>query len=244
MSGKIRETFVDFCKRQQAGLLIVGEIQQQEKKDQEALLEAQEKRLERKYNLFYENLDLIMRHKDEIIATPRYANIDAHYLLEGGGCYVGRLATSRQVNIAGTLITFNLKLGTLLKIWETGQFRIACRCGETAVVRRFVGTPLSGGSSASAICPKCKAEIHVKNRSFGKYYFFAAGKLNDDVEMVVKSLIAKWTVAEAEHQKKVAEGGWQDPKIASDFEGDGEICNLETLLQDLWRKELEEATKA
>lgn len=144
----------------------------------------------------------------------------------------------------GTLITFNLKLGTLLKIWETGQFRIACRCGETAVIRRFVGSPLSGGSNASAICPKCKAEIHVKNRSFGKYHFFAAGKLNEDIEMVVKNLIAKWTVAEVEYQKKVAEGNWLDPKIASDFKGDGEICNLETLLQDLWQKELEEATKA
>ena len=244
MSGTIRESFVNFCKRQQAGLLLVGEIQKQEQKDQEALLDAQEKRFERKYNLFYENLDLIMRHKDEIIATPRYANIDAHYLLEGGGCYVGRLATSRQINIAGTLITFNLKLGTLLKIWETGQFRIACRCGNTAVIRRFVGTPLSGGSVASAICPKCKAEIHVKHRSFGKYYFFAAEKLNEDIEMVVKNLIAKWTIAETEQQKKVAEGNWRDPKIASDLAGDGEICNLETLLQELWQKELEEATKA
>ncbi len=62
--------------------------------------------------------------------------------------------------------------------------------------------------------------------------------------MVVKNLIAKWTVAEVEYQKKVAEGNWLDPKIASDFKGDGEICNLETLLQDLWQKELEEATKA
>jgi hypothetical protein len=114
MSQIVREGFAQFCKRQKAGLLLIGEIQKQEKKDQEALLDVQEKRFERKYNLFYENLDLIMRHKDEIIATPRYANIDAHYLLEGGGCYVGRLCTSRQINIAGTLITFNLKLGTLL----------------------------------------------------------------------------------------------------------------------------------
>lgn len=103
MSQIVREGFAQFCKRQKAGLLIVGEIQKQEKKDQEALLDVQEKRLERKYNLFYENLDLIMRHKDESIATPRYANIDAHYLLEGGGCYVGRLCTSRQINIAGRL---------------------------------------------------------------------------------------------------------------------------------------------
>ena len=244
MSQIVREGFAQFCKRQKAGLLLIGEIQKQEKKDQEALLDVQEKRFERKYNLFYENLDLIMRHKDEIIATPRYANIDAHYLLEGGGCYVGRLSTARQINIAGTLITFNLKLGTLLKIWETGQFRVACRCGETAVIRRFVGSPLSGGSNASAICPKCKAEIHVKNRSFGKYHFFAAGKLNEDIEMVVKNLIAKWTVAEVEYQKKVAEGNWLDPKIASDFKGDGEVCNIETLLQEFWQKELEEAIKA
>ncbi|MBR6378960.1 MAG: hypothetical protein IKS02_03200 [Fibrobacter sp.] len=244
MSKIIREGFAQFCKRQQAGLLVVGEIRKQEQKDKEALLDAQEKRFERKYNLFYENLDLIMRHKDEIIETPRYANIDAHYLLEGGGLYVGRLATSRQVNIAGTLITFNLKLGTLLKIWEIGQFRIACRCGETAVIRRFVGTPLSGGSSASAICPKCKMEIYVKHRSFGKYFFFASEKLNEDIEMVVKSLIAKWTIAEAEHHKKYAEGYCKDPKIANELKDDGEICDLETLLQELWQKELEEATKA
>ena len=244
MSEVVRESFVNFCKRQQAGLLLVGEIQKQEQKDQEALLDAQEKRFKRRYDLFYENLDLIMRHKDEIIATPRYANIDAHYLLEGGGCYVGRLATSRQINIAGTLITFNLKLGTLLKIWETGQFRIACRCGDTAVIRHYVGSPLSGGSSATAICPKCKAKIHVKNRSFGKYHFYVAGKLNEDIEMVVKNLIAKWTVAEVEYQKKVTEGNWRDPKIANELHGDGEICNLETMLQELMRGELGETTKA
>ena len=80
MSEVVRESFVNFCKRQQAGLLVVGEIRKQEQKDKEALLDAQEKRFERKYNLFYENLDLIMRHKDEIIETPRYANIDAHHL--------------------------------------------------------------------------------------------------------------------------------------------------------------------
>ena len=66
MSQIVREGFAQFCKRQKAGLLLVGEIQKQEKKDQEALLDVQEKRFERKYNLFYENLDLIMRHKDAI----------------------------------------------------------------------------------------------------------------------------------------------------------------------------------
>ena len=57
MSQIVREGFAQFCKRQKAGLLLIGEIQKQEKKDQEALLDVQEKRFERKYNLFYENLD-------------------------------------------------------------------------------------------------------------------------------------------------------------------------------------------
>lgn len=238
----IRESYADFCRRQQAGLLIVGDHQQKERDDQEALRDIHEKRFERKYNLFYENLGLIIKYKNEILATPRYANIDAHYLLEGGGLYVGNLHTVRQVNIAGTLITFNLKLGTLLKIWETDQFRVACGCGETAVIRHYVGSPLSGMSSATAICPKCKKEIHVKHRSFGKYHFYLAGKLNEDIEMVVKNLIAKWTVAEAEHQKKVVEGKWLEPRIAQEFRGDGEICSLETMLQELRMKEFKEAS--
>ena len=241
MPETIQETYADFCRRQKAGLLIVGEQQQKENDDQEALRDIHEKRYERKYDLFFDNLDLILRHREEILATPRYANIDAHYALGGGGLYVGELRTARQFNIAGTLVTFNLKLGTVLKIWDTDQFRARCECGETAVIRHFVGSPLSGGSNATAVCPKCKKKTHVANRSFGMYYFYVKGMLDDDIEMVVKNLIVKWTVAEVEHQKKVAEGKCRDPKIAQDFKGDKETCSLETMLQELRLKEFKES---
>ena len=87
MPETIQETYADFCRRPKAGLLIVGEQQQKEEEDQEALRDIHEKRYERKYDLFFDNLNLILRHREEILATPRYANIDAHYALGGGGLY-------------------------------------------------------------------------------------------------------------------------------------------------------------
>ena len=236
------ESAQEFFKRQAAGLKLISDEMEQESKEQEEMRKLQEKSLERKKKLLFDNLDLIMRHKEEIYATPRYANIDAHYAIRGGGLYVGPLSTARWFSFAGTFVTINLKLATLLRIWDTDQFKVKCKCGGTAVIRSFTGSPLSGGSQATAYCPECKNEPHVANRSFGKYYWFLQGKLCEDIEMVAKNIIAKWTLAEAEYEKKVKKGNYKDPRPGAEFHGDGEYCDLETMINELKMKEFDFST--
>ena len=238
------ESFVDFCKREADGLKLVSDEMQQEKREQEELNALQKRRSERKCALLYNNLDLILRHRDEIIATPRYANIDAHYAIKGGGLYVGPLSTVRHFNFAGTLVSINLKLSTLLEVWDNEQFKVECECGGTAVIRSFTGSPLSGGSQATAVCPKCKKEIHVKNRSFGGYYGLLRIKFDRDIEMVARNIAAKWTLAEANYNKEIAEGKdakWQ--KMGCYLNGDGEFCSLETMINELKMKEFQLASR-
>ena len=235
------ESAQEFFKRQAAGLKLISDEMEQESKEQEEMRKLQEKSLERKKKLLFDNLDLIMRHRDEILATPRYANIDAHYAIKGGGLYVGPLHTSRAFNIAGSIVGVNLRLATLLHIWETDQFRVDCKCGSTALIRSFSGSPLSGSSRATAYCPECKQETHVSNRSFGNYFWYLQKNLSEDVETVARHVIAKWTLAEAEHEKKVTEGKYNDPRPGDDFHGDGTPCNLETMINELKLKEFDEA---
>lgn len=233
-----RETFADFCKRQETGLKIVSDEMEQEKREQAEMQELMKKSCERKKALFYDNLDLILRHRDEIRGTPRYANIDAHYLVRGGGLYLGPLSMARRYNFAGTLVNINLKLSTLLEVWDNAQFKVECSCGGTAVIRSFAGSPLSGGSQATAICPCCKKEICVRNRSFGGYYGLLRIMIDRDIEKVARNIVARWTHAEVEYGKKVSEGKdakWN--KAGSEFYGDGEFCNLETMINELKMKE-------
>ena len=52
--------------------------------------------------------------------------------------------------------------------------------------------------------------------------------------MVAKDFVAKWTLAEAEYAKKVAEGKstrWS--RAESGFHGDGKSCDLETMINEL-----------
>lgn len=238
-----RESALDFFKRQSTGLKLITNEMEQEKKEQEELDVIQKKSIERKQKLFFDNLDLILRHKDEILTTPRYANIDVHYAVKGGGLYVGTLQTSRQINIAGSIVTVNLRLASLLRIWETDQFRVDCECGSTAFIRSFTGSPLSGSSQATAYCPECKKQTRVANRSFGKYFWFLQTKLSEDIEMVARSVVAKWTLAEAEYEKKVAKGGYANPRPGAEFHGDGTYCSLEKMIQELKLKEFDDSVK-
>ena len=243
-SDNKREGFAAMCKRQAAGLKLISDEMEQEAKEQEEMRKLQEKSFERKKKLLFDNLDLILRHRDEILATPQYANIDTHYAIKGGGLYVGPLSTSRAFNIAGSIVRVNLRLATLLRIWETDQFKVECKCGGTAVIRSFTGSPLSGSSRATAYCPECKQEAHVANRSFGGYFWYLQKKLSEDVETVARDFIAKWTLAETDHEKKVAEGKYKDPKPGDDFHGDGTPCNFETLINELRMKEFEESVNS
>lgn len=236
-----RESFASMSKREAAGLKLISDEMEQEKKELEKLRELRAKRFERKKKLLYNNLDLILRHRDEILATPRYANIDAHYAIKGGGLYIGPLSTSRRLSFAGTSLDINLKLGSLLEVWDTDQFKMECKCGGTAVICSFTGSPLSGSSQATAYCPKCNEESRIGNRSFGDYYGLMEIKLDEYIESVAKEMVAKWTLAEAEYAKKVAEGKssqWSRP--GSKFHGDSEYCDLETMINELKLKEFED----
>ena len=243
-SDNNRESFVDFCKREAAGLKLESDEMEQENREQEELNALQKRCSERKCALLYNNLDLILRHREEIIATPRYANIDVQYAIKGGGLYVGRLSAVRHFNFAGTLVSIGLKLSSLLEIWDNELFKVECKCGDTAVIRSFSGSPLSGGSQATAICPKCKKEILVKNRSFGGYCGLMHAGHDRDIEKVVKSIIAKWTLAEVAYEKNAAEGKdakWR--KVGLKLRDDGERCNLETMINELKLKEIQHASR-
>lgn len=243
-SNNRRESFAALCKRQAAGLKLESDEMYQENREQEELKALQKKSSERKRALLYNNLDLILRHRDEIIANPRYANIDAHYAIKGDGLYVGHLSAVRRFNFAGTLVSIGLKLSSLLEIWDNAQFKAECKCGGTAVIRSFTGSPLSGGSQATAVCPKCKKEIHVKNRSFGGYYGLLRIKFDRDIEMVARNIAAKWTLAEVAYEKNAAEGNdakWR--KAGCELHDDGEPCNLETMINELKLKEFQHASR-
>lgn len=229
------ESFAAFCKHQSAGLKLVSEDMEQEKREQEEMAKLRKKSFERKYELFYDNLDLILRHRDEILATPRYANIDVHYVLGGGGCYIGPISTTRSYNFAGTQVNINLKLGALLELWNTDTFRVGCKCGGTAVIRYFSGSPLSGASVAAAACPKCKEVLHgIRSRSFGDYMGTMLTKLAENTEKVIKDIIAKWTLAEAECVKKNAEGKFsRSCRPGGEIRGEEPACSLETMINEL-----------
>lgn len=242
MAHAIQESFRDFYKRQNTGLNLISEAMKQEQAEHEKIRDFHEKRYLRKYELFYKNLGLIIRNKDEIINTPKYANIDAHYLLEGGGCFIGRLQTYQQYNFAGTLVTINLKLGTLLKIWEAEQFQVECSCGGIAYIRHFVGSPLSGSSCASALCSKCGQEIKgIKNRSYGKYHFFSNKMHYRDIDLVVKKILCNWSLAEEKYNEDVKKGNVYMPSVGENLKSNDEFCNLETMIHELQLKEFKVA---
>ena len=236
------ESFASLCKRQATGLKLVSDEMEQDRKEQEEMAKLRKMSYERKYKLFFENIDLIMRHKDEILSTPRYANIDAHYALGGGGCYIGPISTSRRYSFAGTLVNINLQLGALLELWNTDTFRVGCKCGGTAVIRYFSGSPLSGASVAAAACPKCKEVLHgIRSRSFGDYMGTMLTKLAENTEKVIKDIIAKWTLAEAECVKKNAEGKFsRSCRPGGEIRGEEPACSLETMINELKLKEFEE----
>ena len=170
MSVKIQEGFALFSKRMDAKAYIEGEDESLDNMESQRILEIKKERDERKRKLLFDNLDLIMRHRDEIMKTPRYAKIDVHYALRGGGAYIGPIAMRRRFCAAGVPVTVGITLGSLLEIWGTATYKVNCSCGNTAYIRSFGGSPLTGMSVAGAICPHCKNEIHgIRSRPFGDY---------------------------------------------------------------------------
>ena len=170
MAVKIQEGFALFSKRMDAKAYIESEDESLDNMESQKILEIKRVRAERKRKLLFDNLDLIMRHRDEIMKTPRYAKIDTHYALRGGGAYIGPIAMQRRFWAAGVPVTVGITLGSLLEIWGTATYKVNCSCGNTAYIRSFGGSPLTGMSVAGAVCPHCKNEIHgIRSRPFGDY---------------------------------------------------------------------------
>ena len=218
MSQIVRESFAQFSRRMDAKVFVEGEDEILDKVESRRVEDIEKERDERKRKLLFNNFDLIMRHRGEILNTPRYANIDVHYALRGGGAYVGPFAFCKKLAIAGRHVTINLTLGSLLEIWGTAAYKVNCSCGNTAYIRSFGGSPLSGVAVASAYCPHCKNEIRgIKGRKF-------------------KSFVAPVENALASEEALVSQA------FSSGVFGKvNELCSLETMIQELKLKEYEAA---
>ena len=216
MAVRIQEGFSLFSQRMDAKVYIEGDDEAIDNMESRKIEDFEKERDERKRNLLFDNLDLIMRHRDEIMKTPRYARIDAHYALRGGGAYIGPLAMQRRFCAAGVPVTVGISLGSLLEIWGTATYKVVCNCGKTAYIRSFGGSPLTGMSVAGAYCPHCKNEIHgIRSRSFGDY-----------VRPVQNALASE----EAAVSQAFSSGV---------FGKVGELCSLEKMLSELKLREYE-----
>ena len=218
MAVKIQEGFALFSRRMDAKTYIEGEDESLDNMESQKILEINKERDERKRKLLFDNLDLIMRHRDEIMNTPRYAKIDAHYALRGGGAYIGPIAMRRRFSAAGEPVTVNITLGALLGILDTATYKVDCSCGNTAYIRSFGGSPLTGMSVAGAICPHCKNEIHgIRSRPFGDYVRQVQNAL-DGEEGAVSQAFASGTFGKV-----------------------SELCSLEKMISELKLKEYQES---
>lgn len=218
MAVKIQEGFALFSRRMDAKTYIEGEDESLDNMESQKTLEINKERDERKRKLLFDNLDLIMRHRDEIMNMPRYAKIDAHYALRGGGAYIGPIAMRRRFSAAGVPVTVNITLGALLGIWDTATYKVDCSCGNTAYIRSFGGSPLTGMTFAGAICPHCKNEIHgIRSRPFGDY-----------VRQVQNALDGE-------------EGAVSQAFASATFGKVSELCSLEKMISELKLKEYQES---
>ena len=231
-------TITTFLKRQETGTSLVSEEMRQAAGDLKKIGEIRLKAQERRRKLLYDNLALVLRHKEEILKTPRYANADASCALKGGGAYVGPLHTATGFCLAGMECKIRLTLGTLLSdIWENEAFQVRCGCGAVAYVREFAGSPLSGCGWAEAVCPECGRTHLDKCGSFGKRYFFVGEMLQKELETAARRFVEKWNQAEAELRNDKQE--CSRPSPANYFDGEEEPCDLETLVNELRLKEID-----
>ena len=217
MAVKIQEGFALFSKRMDAKAFIEGEDESLDNMESQKMVEINKERDERKRKLLFDNLDLIMRHQDEIMKTPRYAKIDVHYALRGGGAYIGPIAMQRRFGAAGVPVTVGNTLGALVGIWGSATYKVDCSCGNTAYIRSFGGSPLTGMSVAGAICPHCKNEIHgIRSRPFGDYVRQVQNALDSEVAEVSQAF------------------------SSGTFGKVSELCSLEKMLSELKLREYQE----
>ncbi len=97
--------------------------------------------------IFCENLDLILKHSDQIIARPEFFYI-RHSWMMVGAMYVG---------------SNYIPLGVLLLLWQSGRWTTECLgCGGKAYIYKIAGSPLSGSHYCHAFCPVCAETLNSK----------------------------------------------------------------------------------
>ncbi len=243
MSLVTREPEAPINTPQQESIPFVTEAIAQEKKEQKAILELQENRFARKNKLLFNALGMLLRHKDEIMENPSYANIDVHYILENASDFTN-VRTSCEFNFCGAPVSINMRFATLLKIWNNELFKAECDCGSTAVLYKFKDSTTSGESVASAFCPCCKKKFEVTKKAPPSYYAHAINNFfMDDMTAVVKNFLAKWRLARKVFQEKIKNGqNGRKLQTTDRLYGDRDLCSLETMIQELQLKEFEEAS--
>lgn len=240
MSQVTNESLAKFGKLLQEGIPLIAEAIKHEEDEQKELFEWQERRFTRKRKLLLESLGMILRHKDEIISTPRYANIDVHFIFDDSA----KVRTSCEFNFCGAPVSINLRLATLLKIWDNEQFKIECDCGADAIIYKFKSSSPSDDCVATALCPCCKKEIHnIKSVPPSDYVHIVNNFFIDDMTAVARNFLAKWRLAKKVFQEKIKNGqNGRKLQTADKLYGDSDLCSLETMIQELQLKEFEEAS--
>ncbi|MBO7500641.1 MAG: hypothetical protein J6Z50_06875 [Fibrobacterales bacterium] len=161
---------------------------------------------ERRKELLYDNMDLLIRHRKEIQESPRYANVDASFALDGfmPCCFFFSDDVRRLAEGAGG-DEVRLSLSSLLDIWETDVFKDRCHCGvgrcdgTTRLVRVFIyyGTWNSRRCRGVYRCLKC-------GRTWRGGGELAPSLVREVVERIFDAQVEKASAALAE--KPVAEG--------------------------------------
>lgn len=131
-----------------AGVNVPGAEAEECRKEQNEIDAILRKRIERRRKAFLENMPLIFKYKDWILAEPGFADVSVAFLIDAARPF---------------------SLGALFSLWENPVWQGTCGCGGLACIHRFSGSPLSGSYTALATCSVCgktfRAE-HAPGRTF------------------------------------------------------------------------------
>ncbi len=115
--------------------------------------ESAAKNTDREFQLFSQNIDLILKHEQNILACRDYFFCSLPF------------AYSSWLYCSGDGQLF---LGYLLLAWKTGQLTEQCpTCMGRVIVSSFSGSPLTGRNSWSGLCLGCRQrQIGKESKNF------------------------------------------------------------------------------
>ncbi len=164
------------------------------------------------FELFRDNLDLVLNCSDLIISTPEYYH--SHLIgLPVGLAYMGG---------------YDPPLGALLELWAAGEFISVCDdCGGRLYLVQAGGSPLSGSNKVLGVCSWCKksscktlsgtkaifrALEHIKNnlnkrkklRTKGQYFSFKDGLVGEPVpDQILQEAVSPVSISTLVHDIKI-----------------------------------------